>query len=1280
MGNIVGEKFDDFVVNQINARQNLYGRGFGSTQLSPSNLLLLNNRNAWLKLASSVNVINESRLEPSTALELAAALTTAAKPLTTLGTQRLKDIGINNTADFLGNQLAKKAVLFNTLSTVTDNNKFSSPRSGVAKTNSLWNASNSYGLGGTDFGLNPAPGLISATIDNKNRGSIRTADIEIKAFNKFQFEMLELVYLRLGFTMMLEWGFDKYIDNKGVYTNMGNTIIEEGWFNSSETTQLDMLSKIQNKRAECAGNYDGFFGKVVNFDWNFNKNGSYDIKLKLVTLGDVIESIKTKTTAEPLSEKKIAELISSLDERDENYQEEKKRLEGLKDSNMDNNAGSSPLAQSLFLDIINPKLWDNTNRNFFSWNNLQDVFTSDEARKQQAVEAFIGREVEGDTFAERFVDNFKKNFEELGGFKNDYKALQIYFGDAVKNPLRNLDQYSYYMTFRVLLGRIAKYCVPSIGTEDKVEKQLKLAPIGDNNLCSAFPNQISFDPKICLIKPIFTPNMVGKEGGEGDYIKVWDWINKLNNFGSLSDDNTILYGNIMNIYLNYDFISKCLSQNMDEKGNISIYKFLTRICEGINSSLGNLQQLEVVVRDEIFVTIQDQNPIPGIERIIPELAPSIVPFEIFGFNTSGSVSSNFVTDFSFNTKITPQLASSISIGTTANNVSTKNYDGTAFSKWNSGLQDRYASLYLDPEQIKKEDPSFTKDESKTLSDQQIKDEFKAWSASAAISIELSDNQVISRINKNKNGRIGFTALGEDGSPTKKSSGYAKKIKSPAASKTYPWYLSLTWPQYIDKVIADVSAEKTRIKNKEFTFKELNEKYENDYNWYLIRAFSGKLSNEKGTGKDGKREIFESQYFLMDGPFAEQGKSVFQSYINTNVINKQFNENDTPSNTIGFIPADLGLTFKGLSGIKIYQQLAVRQDFLPKQYSRALKFLIKGVNHSISNNDWSTNLTTLSIPNVEAKLNLDGTPKYTSTLLSDGLLNSLTPNADALRRYLRGGALVINESFYEKGNEISNNGDISPLLKDTVIRLLQSINKGISNLPTPQPLEIRFTAGNDTSHAASNSRHPSGNALDFTLGSPSNPTWGNQLPNNKTYSSFSGLTRDPRINNLPAGPLPKYPSSQYEYINLIDTIMRDFVKTNLGTNFINEYYNPSSDASGPHFHFSISGGQAPPINTINTEEFGYDEKFVVADPITGEKVTYTKIFGPPRGSGNVSSIKATIKYDNGVIQIERSKTVLVERSSDKNTQKKLIDEAEKRAKQLAKDEIIARLKTFEKTGR
>ena len=41
MGNVVGEKFDNFVIGQINARQSLAGKGFGEATLSPSDLLIL---------------------------------------------------------------------------------------------------------------------------------------------------------------------------------------------------------------------------------------------------------------------------------------------------------------------------------------------------------------------------------------------------------------------------------------------------------------------------------------------------------------------------------------------------------------------------------------------------------------------------------------------------------------------------------------------------------------------------------------------------------------------------------------------------------------------------------------------------------------------------------------------------------------------------------------------------------------------------------------------------------------------------------------------------------------------------------------------------------------------------------------------------------------------------------------------------------------------------------------------------------------------------------------
>ena len=73
---------------------------------------------------------------------------------------------------------------------------------------------------------------------------------------------------------------------------MGNTIIEDLWFQDSNSTQLEMIGAIERYRGIYSANYDGFFGKVVNFTWTFNSDGSYDIDLKLITVGDVVESLQ----------------------------------------------------------------------------------------------------------------------------------------------------------------------------------------------------------------------------------------------------------------------------------------------------------------------------------------------------------------------------------------------------------------------------------------------------------------------------------------------------------------------------------------------------------------------------------------------------------------------------------------------------------------------------------------------------------------------------------------------------------------------------------------------------------------------------------------------------------------------------------------------------------------------------------------------------------------------------------------------------------------------------
>ena len=75
-------------------------------------------------------------------------------------------------------------------------------------------------------------------------------------------------------------------------------------------------------------------------------------------------------------------------------------------------------------------------------------------------------------------------------------------------------------------------------------------------------------------------------------------------------------------------------------------------------------------------------------------------------------------------------------------------------------------------------------------------------------------------------------------------------------------------------------------------------------------------------------------------------------------------------------------------IKIYNKLNINQQFLPKQYPEALKFLITGIDHTINNNTWETNLSTLSIPNIKPDENLDLTKVTTANEMFEAVKECL----------------------------------------------------------------------------------------------------------------------------------------------------------------------------------------------------------------------------------------------------------------------------------------------------
>jgi hypothetical protein len=297
MSNVIGEEIEEYVASQIRARQILHGSG-ANTERNTNQLNVLNSQTSWIKLASGVSV----------------------------DSSRLKEIGVDTS--FHGMGLAKNNVLFGGTSKVEKNRTIQ--RDGLQPQNP--NSSYTYG----EFGYVPMAGVTSANIKTLNRGSIKKASVKLKVHDREQFEIIDLLYLRLGYTVLLEWGNSIFTPDGYSKEILRNTLIDEstGFFNSgfaSGGSYLDILPRIEEYRTKWNGNYDGLLGKISNFDWSFNEDGSYDINLTIISLGDVIESLKTNISVD----KDSSEFLKILEENPPKTTDppEEDPIEDNKDSN-----------------------------------------------------------------------------------------------------------------------------------------------------------------------------------------------------------------------------------------------------------------------------------------------------------------------------------------------------------------------------------------------------------------------------------------------------------------------------------------------------------------------------------------------------------------------------------------------------------------------------------------------------------------------------------------------------------------------------------------------------------------------------------------------------------------------------------------------------------------------------------------------------------------------------------------------------------------------------------
>ena len=317
-GNITGQVFDQEVTNQIKYRQNF----LGARQKTDPHLIYGNNVNAFLRLASSVDVGTSSSpidvtkttettdgKKVTTTVDDPLARKTATDNLLLEGKNQLKVRGIDQNLTGMG--LAKACVLFGGTvgidNKLSPNRKFGIVDNGGSATYDYVSTIAAYGWGGiSSKGFVPMPSIESADVSFYNRGALAKASVKIKVYSVEQLQIFDALYFRIGYTMLLEWGHNTWLDNKlASDTNNYNPLQVRDEFVTKPfelffkegSTQQNIIQAIHEQRAKDSYNYDAMLGKVTNFTWKFNDDGSYDIDLNLVGLGDIIESLKINKAA-----------------------------------------------------------------------------------------------------------------------------------------------------------------------------------------------------------------------------------------------------------------------------------------------------------------------------------------------------------------------------------------------------------------------------------------------------------------------------------------------------------------------------------------------------------------------------------------------------------------------------------------------------------------------------------------------------------------------------------------------------------------------------------------------------------------------------------------------------------------------------------------------------------------------------------------------------------------------------------------------------------------------
>jgi hypothetical protein len=712
MGNIVGEDHLQYVKTQIKDRQQILGKNNKSNE----DIVWANNKGGWCRLMSSIDIADQDviRFDPDT---------NKTELVSNSGSEfRNQYLDLQ---DYSGPMLAQELILQGGIL------NYDEPRFGVSDISSNLPGENyNYGYGGTEFGLNAMPGLLEFTSKTYDNGSLRKATIKIKANNKKQFEYLESTYIRLGYTMLLEWGNTTFplqeTNDEGTsftrYATTGDNAalsLKDEFINSYNKGQNYFHTRIEELRKESQGNYDGFLGTVDNFDWEFQKDGSYLITLSLITIGSVIQSLKGNVSLPSVRYPSVDGSKFSKPEEDR------------------------PSALEVAIDLLSQ---------------CEKVESSVEVDSTIINKILSYIKAISPSTSPGGISNIQFTQELLPIKSNlslEEEALLGISNNDI-NPNSNIisccaafgqDAFSvqYYLRLGTLLEFINKKLL--LYDQDLNPSHITIDTSIDTY---CYSNSWSFpaDPEKMMISFSKTSN----QQNLSVFAEPGTQIDKFHTTRTLNSTPTKV-GQVMNLYFNRDYLKSLIKQYTDDTNGLSIYKFIEALLNTANSQLGNVNKLKLRITNQTFTETEfsqegeaqyrgfdgtGEGDVAGTNKIAVSnstLSTAVITtkivtkqvlqiydevtftesitnpnFVVYGLNpSSGEINTenfieqegSFITDVTLKTNIDKNLSSMIAIGAQAGGRAV-GYDSMVFSKWNVGLTDRVIPSKLDIDKAKRE--------------------------------------------------------------------------------------------------------------------------------------------------------------------------------------------------------------------------------------------------------------------------------------------------------------------------------------------------------------------------------------------------------------------------------------------------------------------------------------------------------------------------------------------------------------------------------------------------